>query len=449
MPPGAASENAIWDRAAETLDSDRLAELQLQRLRATVARVLRAQPRGAELLAAAGVERPEDLRSLDDLQRVPFMTKAELRDHYPFGLLAVPRERLVRVHASSGTHGKPTVVGYTRADLEQWTELMARCMTMAGVRAGMVIHNANGYGLFTGGLGFHQGGERIGATVVPVSGGFTTRQAMLLTDLHADVLVATPSYALAIAGAIRDTGGDPTTFGLQFGLFGGELWGERMRAEIESALGLAAVSFYGLSEMCGPGVAAECLVARDGLHVQEDHFLVEVIDPDSGRPLAPGAEGELVFTTLVKEALPLIRYRTGDIGRLNGDPCACGRTGRRLHGLRGRRDDMLIVRGVNLHPSNVEHLLLGVEGVAPHYRLVVERRGALDELTLECEPAAPGAGGKGPAADTDRAQLRARLELLLREHTGLRIRVSVLDPGCVPRSEGKAVRVLDRRSVRT
>jgi phenylacetate-CoA ligase len=448
MPPGAASEHAIWDREAETLDSDQLAELQLQRLRATVARVLRAQPRGTELLATAGVTRPEDLRSLADLKQVPFMTKAELTDHYPFGLLAVPRERLVRVHASSGTHGKPTVVGYTRADLTQWTELMARSMTMAGVRPGMVIHNANGYGLFTGGLGFHQGGERIGATVVPVSGGFTTRQAMLLADLSADVLVATPSYALAIAGAIRDTGGDPAALGLRLGLFGGEPWGERMRAEIESALGLAAISFYGLSEMCGPGVATECLIGRDGLHVQEDHFLVEVVDPDSGRPLAPGAEGELVFTTLVKEALPLIRYRTGDIGRLTADPCVCGRTSRRLYGLRGRRDDMLIVRGVNVHPSNVEHLLLGVEGVAPHYRLVVERRGALDELTLECEPAAPAAAGEAPASDTDRAQLRARLELLLREHTGLRIAVSVLDPGSVPRSEGKAVRVLDRRSGR-
>ena len=252
------------------------------------------------------------------------MTKAELRDHYPFGLLAVPREQLVRVHASSGTHGKPTVVGYTRADLEQWTELMARCMTMAGVRPGMVIHNANGYGLFTGGLGFHQGGERIGATVVPVSGGFTTRQAMLLADLRRrragrDAVVR----ARDRRGDPR-RGGDPAALGLQLGLFGGEPWGERMRAEIESALGLAAVSFYGMSEMCGPGVAAECLVARDGLHVQEDHFLVEVVDPDSGRPLAHGAEGELVFTTLTKEALPLIRYRTGDIGRLTATRARAG-----------------------------------------------------------------------------------------------------------------------------
>jgi phenylacetate-CoA ligase len=439
MQRGAVSESAIWDRTAETLPRERLAELQLERLRDTVARVLRAQPRGAELLAAAGIERPEDLRSLDDLQRIPLMTKAELRDHYPFGLLAVPRERLVRVHASSGTHGKPTVVGYTRADLEQWTELMARCMTMAGVRPGMVIHNANGYGLFTGGLGFHQGGERIGATVVPASGGFTTRQAMLLADLRAEVLVATPSYALAIAQAIRDTGVDPAALGVKLGLFGGEPWGERMRDEIQTALGLRAVSFYGLSEMCGPGVAAECLTARDGLHVQEDHFLVEVVDPDDGGPVPAGAEGELVFTTLMKEALPLIRYRTGDIGRLRTDPCACGRTSVRLLGLRGRHDDMLIVRGVNVHPSNIEHLLLSVGGVAPHYRLVVDRRGAHDELTLECEPA-------DAREVLDRGALRERLEPLLRERTGLRIVVSVLDPGSIPRSEGKAVRVLDRRS---
>jgi phenylacetate-CoA ligase len=437
MPPSGRSE-AIWDPAAETLGRDQLASLQLERLRATLARVLDAQPRGAELLRAAGIERADDLESLSDLGRIPFMRKSDLRDAYPFGLLAVPREELVRVHASSGTHGKPTVVGYTRADLEHWTELMARCMTMAGVRPGMVVHNANGYGLFTGGLGFHQGGERIGATVVPVSGGFTTRQVMLLGDLKADVLVATPSYALAIAQAISDVEANPGALNLKLGLFGGEPWGERMRTEIDHALGLRAVSFYGLSEMCGPGVAAECVEMRDGLHVQEDHFLIEVVDPDDGQPRPPGAEGELVFTTLTKEALPLIRYRTGDMGSLSLEPCACGRTTARLQGLRGRHDDMLIVRGVNVHPSHVEHLLLGVPGVAPHYRLVVERAGAMDELTLECEPADGAA---------DRDALRNQLEHLLREGTGLRIAVAVLDPGGVPRSEGKAVRVLDRRSV--
>jgi phenylacetate-CoA ligase len=435
MRTGAASEPRIWD-PVETLGREQLTALQLERLRATVRRVLRAQPLGASRLADAGITAAEDLGSLDQLVGVPFAVKADLREHYPFGLLAVPREQLVRVHASSGTHGKPTVVGYTRSDLDNWTELMARCMTMAGVMPGMVIHNANGYGLFTGGLGFHQGGERIGATVVPVSGGFTARQAMLLGDLGARVLVSTPSYALAIAQAVRDAGGDASASSLELGLFGGEPWSEAMRAEIERALGLSAISFYGLSEMCGPGVAAECLVARAGLHVQEDHFLVEVIDPSDGRRLEPGAEGEIVFSTLTKEALPLIRYRTGDIGRLIDEPCACGRTTVRLTGLRGRYDDMLIVRGVNLYPSQVEHVLLSVEGMAPHYRLIVERPGPLDELTLECEPA-------GDNDDPER--LRERLEQLLKEHTGIRITASVLERGSIPRSEGKAVRVVDRR----
>jgi phenylacetate-CoA ligase len=430
MPTSARSELV----ASETLPREELEALQLERLRATADRVLRAQPLGAERLRAAGIESASDLGALDDLERVAFAVKSDLRENYPFGLLAVPREQLVRVHASSGTRGKPTVVGYTRADLENWTELMARCMIAAGVRPGMVIHNANGYGLFTGGLGFHQGGERIGCTVVPVSGGQTARQAMLLRDLGAQVLVSTPSYALAIAQAVED----PLSLPLELGLFGGEPWTAGIRAQIERVLPLKAVNFYGLSEMCGPGVAVECLEQRDGLHVQEDHFLVEVIDPDHGRRLNSGAPGELVFTTLTKEALPLIRYRTGDLGCLEEEPCPCGRTTVRLTGLGGRRDDMLIIRGVNVHPSNVEHLLMGVDGVAPHYRLVVERHGPLDELTLECEPASP---------EVDRATLAERVQHVLREHIGLRIEVGVLEPGSVPRSEGKAVRVVDRRQL--
>ncbi len=376
-------------------------------------------------------------RELDALEELPFTAKSDLRDAYPFGLLAVPREELVRVHASSGTHGKPTVVGYTRADLEVWTELMARCMTMAGVRPGMMIHNANTYGLFTGGHGFHQGAERIGCTVVPVSGGFTARQAMLLHDFGSQVLVSTPSYALVIAAAVRDAGIDPSSLSLQLGLFGGEPWTDELRGEIEHALpGLRAVNFYGLSEMCGPGVATECLEVRDGLHVNEDHFIVEVVDPESGSVLPEGAEGELVFTTLTKEAMPLLRYRTGDIGSLVSEPCACGRRLARLRGLRGRRDDMLIVRGVNLYPSHVEHLLLGVDEVAPHYQLVVSRDGSMDELCVQCEPVDP---------DVDSEALRLRLEELLREGTGIRVAVEVLAMGAVPRSEGKAVRVVDRR----
>jgi phenylacetate-CoA ligase len=435
MPASARSDAAVWD-PVETGRREQLHDLQLERLRATVARTIEGQPPMASRLAEAGVTEAADISSLDDLARLPFSRKSDLRESYPFGLLAVPRDHLVRVHASSGSHGKPTVVGYTRADLEAWTEVMARCMTMAGVRPGMVVHNANGYGLFTGGLGFHYGGERIGATVVPASGGFTARQAMLLSDLGGQALCATPSYALVIAQAVREAGVDPEDLALEIGLFGGEPWTDQMRLQLDRDLGLRAVSFYGLSEMCGPGVAAECLAARDGLHIQEDHFLAEVIDPESGDPLPEGADGELVFTTLAKEAQPLIRYRTGDIGSVTTEPCECGRTLARITALRGRLDDMLIIRGVNLFPSNLETLLLGVEEVGPHYRLIVERPAEMDEVSVECEPV---------DSKIDRVALAERLEALLRDHTGIRIPVSVLEPGGVPRSEGKAVRIVDRR----
>ena len=409
------SESLIWD-PAEQLPRDDLRALQLERLRSTF-----------------GL----DLASLDDVGALPFTTKSALREAYPYGLMRVPVGSLARLHASSGTHGKPTVVGYSAADLDAWTELMARCMTLAGVRPGMLVHNANTYGLFTGGHGFHQGAERIGCPVLPVSGGFTARQALLLHDLGARVLVATPSYALVIAQAVQDAGIDPASLELELGLFGGEPWTDGLRDQIERGLpGLSAVNFYGLSEMCGPGVAAECLEARDGLHVHEDHFLVEVVDPESGDPLPEGEEGELVFTTLVKEAMPMLRYRTGDIGSLTFEPCVCGRTTARIRGLRGRRDDMITVRGVNLYPSNVEHLLLSVPDVAPHYQLVVDRLGAMDEVTVHCEPI---------SAEVDTEVLQATVETVLHEHTGIRITVELLEPGRVPRSEGKAVRVVDRR----
>jgi phenylacetate-CoA ligase len=405
-------------------------------LRATVARVLERQPAMAWRLRDAGVTSAADIGSLSDAARLPFSVKSDLREAYPFGLLAVPREELVRVHASSGTHGKPTVVGYTRADLDAWTELMARCMTMAGVRPGMVVHNANNYGLFTGGHGFHQGAEKIGATVIPVSGGFTARQAMLLRDLGGQVLVSTPSYALVIAQAVREAGLSPSDLQLEVGLFGGEPSTDELRREIERQLGLAAIQLYGLSEMCGPGVAAECLPGRAGMHVQEDHFLVEVVDPETGEVLPDGAEGELVFSTLTKEALPLLRYRTADIGALVHEACVCGRTFVRIDRLRGRRDDMLIVRGVNLYPSHVEHLLLGIAEVGPHYQLIVDRLGLMDEVTVLCEPASDG---------IDRVALQERLKHQLHEHTGIRLQVEVRDIGSLPRSEGKAVRVVDRR----
>jgi phenylacetate-CoA ligase len=423
--------------AIETAPREELEALQLERLRATVDRILAAVPAGRARLHEAGVRSGRDLGSLDDLRGLPFTAKSDLREHYPFGLLAVPREQLVRVHASSGTGGKPTVVGYTRHDLEDvWTAVMARSMATAGVRAGMVVHNAYGYGLFTGGLGFHQGGERLGATVVPVSGGMTERQVLLLQDFGGQALASTPSYALNIAHAMRRAGVDPGELRLEIGLFGAEPWSETMRAQIERELGLTAINFYGLSEVVGPGVAVECPQERNGLHVNEDHFLVEVVDPETGAPRGAGEEGELVFTTLTKEALPLVRYRTADIASLTLDACPCGRTLARMSAVRGRRDDMLIIRGVNLYPSEVEHALMGVDGVAPHYQLVVDRPGDLDELTVHCEPLEDG---------IDEAQLRARIAHALHAGTGITIAVELLAAGAVPRSEGKAVRVVDRR----
>ena len=415
---------------------DDLQVLQLARLRATIDRLLTRVPVMAQRLRDAGVDSADDIDTLDDLGRLPFAHKSDLRDHYPFGLLAVPREHVARIHASSGTSGKPTVVAYTAADLEMWADVMARSMAIAGVRAGMLVHNANGYGLFTGGLGFHQGAERLGATVVPVSAGFTDRQALLLLDLRAQVLVATPSYALTIAQAVRDAGHGPGDLALELGLFGGEPWTEAMRAELDEQLGIDAVNFYGLSEIVGPGVSVECREARDGLHINEDHFLAEVIDPDSGEPVALGTQGELVFTTLTKEALPMLRYRTGDIAALIDAPCSCGRLTRRMTAVRGRRDDMLIVRGVNLYPSTVEHVLVGLEGVSAHYEIVVRRPATLDELTVRCEPAAPVADGD---------ELAQRIRHALHEATGLNVAVEIHEPGALPRSEGKAKRVVDER----
>jgi phenylacetate-CoA ligase len=426
----------IWNREAETLPRERLAALQLARLRATVARLLQAVPPIRDRLHAAGVASAADVQSLADLPRLPFTHKADLREHYPYGLFAVPREEIVRLQASSGTRGKPTVVGYTRHDLAVWSEVMARCLAAGGARPGMVLHNAYGYGLFTGGLGFHQGGELLGCTVLPMSGGFTQRQVLLLQDLGGEALCCTPSYALNLAQAMRDQGVDPRALRLQLGFFGAEPWTEAMRAEIERQLGLTALNCSGLSEIVGPGIAAECVEVRQGAHGQEDHFLAEIVDPESGAPLPPGAEGELVLTTLTKEALPMLRYRTGDLTALDPTPCACGRTTARMARVRGRRDDMLIVRGVNLYPSEVERILLGVPDVAPHYQLVLDRPGALDQLTVLCEPA---------HAAMDPAALRARVERALHAETGLHVAVQVLAPGTVPRSEGKAVRVLDRR----
>jgi phenylacetate-CoA ligase len=425
----------LWNPDAETLSRDRLITLQLERLRETVRRQLEHVPVMRERLFEAGLKSAEDLRSLEDVRRLPFTRKTDLREHYPFGLFAVPREQVVRIHASSGTRGKPTVVGYTRNDLAVWSEVMARTLASAGVGPGMVVHNAYGYGLFTGGLGFHMGAELMGCTLVPISGGLSQRQVLMLEDLGGEVLCCTPSYALNIAQTLAEQGVSLDRLKLKVGVFGAEPWTEQMRDALQQQLGIAALNVYGLSEIVGPGVSVECIEERNGAHVQEDHFLVEVIDPNSGESLPPGSEGELVFTTLTKEALPMVRYRTGDISSIDPTPCACGRTTVRMARIRGRIDDMLIIRGVNLYPSEVERVLLRVPEVAPHYQLVVDRPGSMDELTVLCEPAARG--------DTD--SLRARIHRALREATGLSMSVQLLEPGSVPRSEGKAVRVIDRR----
>ena len=361
----------------------------------------------------------------ETLQEQPFRVKSELRDAYPFGLLQVPLEECVRIHASSGTRGKPTIVAYTRGDLAAWADCCARALAAAGGRPGTVVHVAYGYGLFTGGLGLHYGAERLGCTVVPASGGNTPRQAQLLEDLGAEILCCTPSYALAIADYVSE----PARLRLRGGVFGAEPWTEGLRKAVEHALGLTALDIYGLSEVMGPGVSAECIEGRDGAHVNEDHFLVEVVDPESGEALADGEVGELVFTTLTKEALPLLRYRTGDLASLTREPCACGRTFARMSRVVGRTDDMLIIRGVNVFPSEIERALLAVPELAPHYQLVVERPGHLDELIVQVE----GTVDAGPV----REQLMSVL--------GLTARVEVVSPGTIPRSEGKALRIVDRR----
>ncbi|MBV9280352.1 MAG: phenylacetate--CoA ligase [Chloroflexi bacterium] len=426
----------IWNPEAETMPRERLELLQLARLRTTVQRLLRSVPPRVARLREAGLASENDIRSLDDLRRLPFTDKTDLRDNYPYGLLAVPRGEVVRIHASSGTRGKPTVVGYSRRDLAVWSEVMARCLAMGGVRPGMVVHNAYGYGLFTGGLGIHQGAELIGCTVIPMSGGFTQRQIMMLQDLGGEVLCCTPSYALNLAETMGTMGVDADSLNLAVGFFGAEPWSEEMRAEIDRRLGLAALNIYGLSEIVGPGVSAECLEARAGSHIQEDHFLAEIVDPATGEPVPPGKSGELVLTTLTKEALPMLRYRTGDVTSLNLDPCPCGRTLARMARVHGRQDDMLIIRGVNLYPMEVERVLLSVGDVAPHYQLIVERPGTLDELTVVCEPV-------GESLSLE--ELGDRVRQALREAMGITTTVQIVPPGQIPRSEGKAVRVVDRR----
>jgi phenylacetate-CoA ligase len=369
---------------------------------------------------------------LEALREQPFATKSQLRESYPFGLLRVPLEDCVRVHASSGTRGKATIVAYTRNDVAVWADLCARAVASAGGGPGTVVHVAYGYGLFTGGLGLHYGAERLGCTVVPASGGNTPRQAQLLADLGAEILACTPSYALAIADHVAE----PAQLRLRAGLFGAEPWTEGLREAVERARALTAVDRYGLTEIIGPGVSAECVEARDGAHVNEDHFLVEVVSPESGEPLPDGEVGELVFTTLTKEALPFLRYRTGDLASVTREPCACGRTLARMSRVVGRTDDMLIIRGVNVFPSEIERTLLAIPEVAPHYQLVVSRPEHLDELTVRAELRPGESGGE---------RLTGLVEERLGRALGLTARVDLGPPGSIARSEGKALRILDSR----
>jgi phenylacetate-CoA ligase len=428
-----------FDPALEVMPRAKLRALQLKRLRQTVKNAWNHVPMQRKRMLQRGIK-PGDIRSLDDLSLLPFTVKADLRDHYPFGLFAQPRETLVRLHASSGTTGKPTVVGYSEKDISTWADLMARTMACGGARPGDVIHNAYGYGLFTGGLGAHYGGERLGATVVPVSGGATERQIVLIQDFGARVLCATPSYALSIAEVAEKQGVDLRKTRLEIGIFGAEPWSEAMRKQLDERLGIKSVDIYGLSEIMGPGVAAECVEERDGLHGWEDHFLFEVIDPDTGKDVPEGKMGELVITTLTKEALPMIRYRTRDITRLSTERCGCGRTHLRIRRITGRNDDMLIIRGVNVYPSQVEAVLVDLPDVAPHYQLVVEREGAMDRLTVEVE-IAPALSGTANAYAVIADRVRHHIKSLI----GVTTEVTVKQPGELPRSQGKAVRVRDLR----
>jgi phenylacetate-CoA ligase len=390
----------------------------------------------------AGV-RPEDIKSLADLARLPFTVKDDLRDNYPFGLFTVPMEEVVRVHASSGTTGKPTVVGYTANDIKTWSNVMARALCCAGATKGDMIHNAYGYGLFTGGLGAHYGIERLGATAIPVSGGNSKRQINIMRDFGSTVLLSTPSYALNLADAMDAMQIDPKSLSLRVGIFGAEPWSENMREEVERKLNLKATDIYGLSEVMGPGVAQECLQTDRGMHIFEDHFLPEIIDPDTGRVLPPGEKGELVFTTLTKEAFPIIRYRTKDISRLFYEPCGCGRTLVRMEKVTGRTDDMLIIRGVNVFPSQVEHVLVGVEGVEPHYLIVVEREGNLDTMEVQVEVS------EGVFSDEIRVleNLSRYIQKEIKDLLGVTCRVKLVEPRTIQRSEGKAQRVIDKRKI--
>ena len=427
-------QSNIWD-PVETISREDMEQLQMARLRDCVGGIKQRVPFYREQLS--GIE-PGSIQSLADLARLPFTNKQDLRDNYPFGLFAAPMSDVVRIHASSGTTGKPTVVGYTANDINIWAGLAARALALAGVTKDDIVQNAYGYGLFTGGLGLHYGVERLGAAVVPTSSGNTTRQIMLIQDFGTTILCATPSYALVLAEAAAEAGYDLSTGPLRVGIFGAEPWSEEMRSEIESRLGVAALDIYGLSEIMGPAVAMEC-THKSGMHIAEDHFIPEIIDPETLEPLPLGQQGELVFSCVTKEALPLLRYRTHDLARLLPGDCVCGRTTVRMEKVLGRNDDMLIIRGVNVFPSQIEAVLLAMGQVEPHYQLVVERgNDHMDDLEIRVE---------STSDPSQHMQLRRILGTNLRNALGIGCDVTILAPGEIVRSEGKAVRVIDNRQI--
>ena len=432
----------IYNEEYETMPREALEAIQLRRLQSVVARVYSTVPFYKKRFDEAGVK-ADDIRSLDDLRKLPFTYKDNLRDNYPFGMFTVPMDNVVRIHASSGTTGKPTVVGYTARDIQTWSELMARTLMAGGATKGDMIHNAYGYGLFTGGLGFHYGAEKLGASVIPISGGNTKRQVMIMKDFAPTILTCTPSYALLIGEVAEEMGVDFRELHFKAGIFGAEPWSEQMREEIEKKLNLKAMDIYGLSEIIGPGVSVECIEAQNGLHIFEDHFIPEIIDPDTEEVLPYNTPGELVFTTITKEAFPVIRYRTRDISILHPEPCRCGRTMVRMGRVRGRSDDMLIIRGVNVFPSQIESVIMEFDGIEPHYQLVVEREGRLDTLNVMVE-----VNERIFSDEVKNMQaMEQSLEKNIKEMLGVAAKVKLVEPKSIQRTEGKAVRVIDKREI--
>jgi phenylacetate-CoA ligase len=431
--------NNIWNRDAECLPREELTRLQLKRLHQTLSLVANHVPCYQGKFKESGFQ-PSDLKSLDDLRHLPFTTKEDLRVNYPYGMFAVPMRDVVRIHSSSGTTGKPTVVGYTKQDIKTWTELVARFMTAAGVTEEDIVHIAFGYGLFTGAFGLHYGSEAIGASVIPISGGNTDKQLMIMQDYRSSALVCTPSYGLTLADRMERQGIDPKSLALRVGLFGAEPWSEQMRVELERRLGILATDNYGLSEIMGPGVAGECCY-KQGMHLAEDHFIAEIIDPDSGEVLPQGSVGELVLTSLTKQAFPMIRYRTRDITRIHYETCACGRTLARMEKTRGRSDDMLIIKGVNVFPTQIEEVLFQIEGCEPHYQLIVDRENNMDSLEVQVEV------NEHIFFDEMKQQRQfvVQAEKQIATVLGVSAKVKLVEPASIQRHEGKAVRVIDRR----